>query len=172
MGCRVKTAKQIEREWNEFIEAVGGRCWICGRSERDRPRWWNGPFIVERAHLEKCNHPRRNDSRAVLALCSLHHRIQHGDRFPECDDNPLTLPEQLAIKKWVDPKNYDRDFLKTCMIGDPKKLYLPPAASYLRVVEVSWAVRRIPPRGAKSISLQDASVRRLSDLETRKESKR
>jgi hypothetical protein len=134
-----KTPEQIASEYKTFIKDTGGRCWRCGRAARDRPTFWNAPFLIERAHIDTCTHPRRLDRRCIWSACSLHHRIQHNDRFPGCADKPLTLPELLAIKKWADPEFYDRDFLKTCIIG----IYLPPSASCLRACEVSWAVRKI-----------------------------
>ena len=51
-------------------------CWWCGRMHTDRPGLWGGPFLVERAHI--VNNPRREDVRAVVLLCSLCHRLQHG----------------------------------------------------------------------------------------------
>lgn len=145
MGSCMKASPEERRVYSTFLKDCGARCWICGRSPNDRPPWWHAPFRCERAHMDKVNHPRRESRKCCLILCSLHHRIQHGDRFPQCSDQRLTLSEQLAIKKAVDPDYYDRDFLKTCMVGDPKKLYLPPAASYLRARRLSWAVRQIKP---------------------------
>ena len=142
-----KTKAQIEAEYRSFVADTGGVCWRCGRTARDRPSWWNAPFGIERAHIEGCNHQRRKDRRAVLALCSLCHRVQHRDKFGKeafldlvHNYRPfrvLTLPEQLAIKSIVDPDYYDRKFLQTCSIRR-----LPRAATRKQAEKVSWAVRQ------------------------------
>ena len=145
----MRTPEQIAFEYRTFVADAGGHCWRCGRTARDRPAHWFAAFGLERAHIDECNHPRRQDVRAVLVLCSVCHCLQHGHRFrwdttgggrfPLCTPEPLTLAEQLAIKKLVDPEHYDRAFLLTCMTG----VYLPRAATRARVEKISWAVSKV-----------------------------
>ena len=127
----MKTAKQIAAEYQSFIADTGGRCWRCGRTAQQRPRWWGAPFGIERAHI--CNKPRIEAREACISLCSLCHRIQHGDRFPQCQDRPLKIPELLAIKKWCDPEYWDRAFLQKCSIRR-----LPREATRKQVAKVAW----------------------------------
>ena len=133
-----KPPKQFELEYKSFIADTGGRCWRCGRTERDKPLWWFAKWRIDPHHF--VSHPRRNDRRAVLPLCARCHGVQHTGPYA-ADPNKfdkLTLAELLAIKKWVDPDYYDRKFLLTCING----VYLPPAVSYLRAAKISWAVRQ------------------------------
>jgi len=116
------TPKQIEAAYKTFIADTGGRCWRCGRTERDKPCWYFGaPFLIERAHIDYCNHPRENDRRAVWSACSLCHKIQHrmrfmydltdGGRFPLCTSIPLTMKELLKLKRDRDKDFFDPLFL-------------------------------------------------------------
>lgn len=91
-------------------------CWYCGRWGSQRPEGWHGPFLIERAHI--VNKPRREDPRAVVALCSLCHRIEHGETFvldavlPRC-----SLAHMLWLKRRFDAGRYDRSFLSANCIG-------------------------------------------------------
>jgi crossover junction endodeoxyribonuclease RusA len=94
-------------------------CWWCGRTARDRPREWGALFMLERAHM--VNKPRRADRRAVIILCSLCHRIQHGDIFrwlerPIGGAITITLENMLWLKAAADPDYYDPVFLRTCSV--------------------------------------------------------
>lgn len=133
-----KTPSQIEAEYRTFIQDTGGRCWRCGRTASQRPAFWHAPFGIERAHIDGCNHPRRQDRRCVWSACSMCHQIQHGFTFPQNEISaiPLTLPELLAIKKFVDPDYWDREFLQTCSIRR-----LPEEANLEQAKVISWAAQ-------------------------------
>jgi len=93
-------------------------CWACGRSDRDRPSWWNAPWLIERSHI--VNKPRAEDRRAVVLLCSLCHRIQHGETFYNLRDAPvvpLTVANMLWLKRQHDPAFYDRQWLEAHTVG-------------------------------------------------------
>jgi len=150
----MKTKAQIKREYDRFIADTGGVCWRCGRTARDRPAWWGYPYWgPERAHIDGCNHPRKNDRRACVILDSLCHRIQHGDRFtydltsggrfPLCTQTPLELDQLLFMKLNFDPDYFDPEFLAACSIKP---------ALVLSICR----------------EIQNSSVRRLPDLETLK----
>lgn len=104
-----------------FLRDRCDRCWICGRTANDRPQWWTAPvFMIERMHI--ANKPRREDVRAIIAGCSLCHRIQHGDRFPQSLMRPQTMTELLELKREYDPDNYDPEFLQKHSV---RKLIFP-----------------------------------------------
>jgi len=121
-----KPKKQPTSEYRTFIKDTGAKCWRCGRTKQDRPKFWHAVFLTERAHIDGCNKPRRLDRRAVLSLCSICHRIQHGDhfpydttsggRFPLCTPVPLALEELLQMTRDRDPEYFDLEFLQKCSI--------------------------------------------------------
>jgi len=93
-------------------------CWFCGRGKSEEPAGWFGPWLIERAHI--VNNPRREDVRAVILLCSLCHRAQHGQVIvlgEPCIAHPLTLENMLWLKRAHDPDNYDREYLQRHYIG-------------------------------------------------------
>ena len=140
----MKLTAEEKRLYKTFVQDCGAVCWRCGRTPNDKPAWWNSPFLCERAHL--VNSPRVESRKCCVLLCSLCHRIQHGDRFtydltsggrfPLCTSTPLTLPELLAMKKYADTNHWDRKFLQTCSIR-----LLPPAATLKHAAEVCWVLR-------------------------------
>ena len=102
-------------------------CWNCGRSSHSVPKGWGGPWLIERAHI--ASNPRRSDPRAVVALCSLCHRLSHGI-VVVCDGGDLTPPSlanMLWLKKVFDPGRYDREFLQECYIGRLPRAAAPAA---------------------------------------------
>lgn len=109
---KVRTTEEREREraYVAFLRDRCDRCWICGRTANDKPDWWHGVFMIERMHI--VNKPRREDIRAIIAGCSLCHRIEHGDRFPQTDREPVGMAFLLALKLAHDPDNYDPEFLQ------------------------------------------------------------
>lgn len=111
--------RERERKYAEFSGAMPC-CWICGRAATDKPSWWNGPFLIERMHI--VNKTRVEDVRAIIAGCSLCHRIQHGDRFPQSLMRPQTMTELLELKREYDPDNYDPEFLQKHSV---RKLIFP-----------------------------------------------
>lgn len=67
--------------------------------------------------------------RAVVALCSLCHRLSHGI-VVVCDGGDLTPPSlanMLWLKKVFDPGRYDREFLQECYIGRLPRAAAPAA---------------------------------------------
>lgn len=91
-------------------------CWACGATQKNKPRWWNAPFIVERAHI--VSHPRVKDIRVIVLLCSLCHGRSHGLTYSCARDWPsLTLPNKLWLKMKFDRQNYDRKFISKHNIG-------------------------------------------------------
>jgi len=99
------------------------------------------------------NSPRVESRKCCVLLCSLCHRIQHGDRFtydltgggrfPLCTQTPLTLEELLTMKRDRDPDFFDPEVLASCSVK--RELVLNICRE-----------------------IQNASVRRLPDLETLK----
>jgi hypothetical protein len=119
---KVVSAEERERarlyaEWK--LDHDG--CMLCERTASDKPSWWHGPFFVERMHI--VNKPRVEDVRVILAACSLCHRLQHGATFSQIPGlKPLTITELLRVKKFLDPDNYDPEFLQKHSI---RKLVFP-----------------------------------------------
>lgn len=118
---RTTEERERARAYAEFLRDKCDRCWICDRTANDRPDWWTSPvFMVERMHV--VNSPRVEDVRVIIGGCSLCHRIEHGDRFPECSQRPVGIEVLLAIKRDFDPNNYDPEFLQKHSV---KKLTFP-----------------------------------------------
>lgn len=86
-------------------------CWACGRSDYERPLGYSGGvWTLERAHI--VSSPRRKDRRAVVLLCSLCHRLQHGERFTLPGAPPaVDLANMLWLKSRFDPGYYSRAWL-------------------------------------------------------------
>ncbi len=105
-------------------------CWACGRGGgwRDKPLGWFGPWLVERAHIIAGN--RHKDVRAVVLLCSLCHKIQHGERIVLAGQRvelPRLLREHLMwLKHHRDPANYDYKFLQDLSINKLPRMCRPP----------------------------------------------
>lgn len=123
-------------------------CWYCGRGAMDGPFQ---PFLIERAHI--VNKPRVEDVRAVMLLCSLCHRRQHGAIIVSPKIEPfkeLTLQNMLWLKKYHDPDNYDRQWLQ-----DHHDSLLPQAARPSKYFEQHYKARRgqpwtiVRPKGTK-----------------------
>lgn len=102
-------------------------CWYCGRGPHGVPCGWYGPWLIERAHL--VSKPRREDSRAVVALCSLCHRLSHGLAVAAegGELTPPTLANMLWLKRRFDAARYDREFLGECIIGRLPRAAVPAA---------------------------------------------
>lgn len=100
-------------------------CWWCGRSEYDAPEGWFGPFLVERAHI--VNKPRVQDVRAVVLLCSLCHRAQHGaivkNALPQCMEGHM-----IWMKRVFDARVHDMEFLQQHSVGRLARTCKPPQA--------------------------------------------
>jgi hypothetical protein len=125
------TAKQLYRKMKS--NADHPHCWACGREglASDRPAGWGGPWYIERAHIVAS--PRMEDARLVALLCSICHRVKHGERLilngQPWHLPPLTLANLLWLKLKFDPVNYDRAFLRRYSV---KRLpiAIPPPMCY------------------------------------------
>ena len=115
-----KPPKQFELEYKSFIADTGGRCWRCGRTERDKPCWWWAEWHLHPHHI--VNHPRKRDRRACIVLCPACHSVQHGGkyaafalsengRFINCRPFPLTLEQAIRLKRDRDKDFFDPEFL-------------------------------------------------------------
>jgi NAD-dependent dihydropyrimidine dehydrogenase PreA subunit len=95
---KVRSAEEraVEREY-KALAVNEDNCWACGRDRYDKPDYWNAPFTLERAHI--VNKTRVEDCRACVVLCSLCHRISHGDTFSYCELPPLTKAHLLWLKE-------------------------------------------------------------------------
>lgn len=116
-------------------------CWFCGRGRHESPAGWYGPWLIERAHI--VSSPRREDVRAVILLCSLCHRTQHGQVIVTAEPietQLLTLPEMLWLKRVSDQPNYDREFLEANHNGR-----LPYAKMPSRKMQKQYHARRGKP---------------------------
>jgi len=95
-------------------------CWCCGRDCSTLPIWWLAPFLIERAHI--VNKPRSKDRRAVVLLCSICHRVQHGAIIREAEHKkpfPAISLENMLWMKWKFDREYlDLGFLRTCSIRE------------------------------------------------------
>ena len=109
-------------EWNRFLHSHPEPwCWNCGRDETDRPSWWGAWWLVERAHIIAGNRQNRKDRRAAILLCSLCHKLQHGENIvgdfePELRE-PLTMARMLGLKQLHDAAYYDPEFLEANCVG-------------------------------------------------------
>lgn len=111
--------------WEMFVVAHGWpRCWWCGRGRYDRPDWWHTNWLVERAHI--VSKPRLKDRRVAVLLCSLCHRVQHGDLFGSESPPRPTLSHLLWLKKHYDYAYWDRKVLAYCHIGRLPQASSPP----------------------------------------------
>lgn len=96
--------------WSTCIAEMGGFCWRCGRAPGYPPRWYHASFGIERAHVLTMR-PRPTDRRAVIPLCSLCHKIEHGERFPQCEQTPLGKEVLIGMKKYFDAEHWAPDWL-------------------------------------------------------------
>ena len=106
-----KRRKRPDAAYRNAVKEMGGLCWRCGRNENTKPYWWNAEWMIERSHI--VNKPRREDRRAVIPLCSLCHRIEHGDRFQQFPNmKPIPLDVLLGMKRDRDPEYFDMEWLQ------------------------------------------------------------
>jgi hypothetical protein len=97
-------------------------CWLCGRCANEQPTWWYVPFLIERAHIVW--NPRAKDRRAVVLLCSLCHKVQHGERF-QTDYPKITRANLLWLKWKYDRNYYDVGFLRCHSIQELPSRKIP-----------------------------------------------
>lgn len=93
-------------------------CWWCGRGLEHQPASWSAPWIIERAHI--VNNPRREDRRAVVLLCSMCHRVQHGEQLVLPGMTQIVRPglaQLIWMKRNRDPEFFCREFLQANHIG-------------------------------------------------------
>ena len=98
-------------------------CWACGRDEFAKPVDWFAPWLIERAHIVK--HPRREDARAVVLLCSLCHKVSHGDKIRTSDRSPPYVPLEVSHLLWL-KKHFDRRFFALTFLQSNAISKLPP----------------------------------------------
>lgn len=96
-------------------------CWACGAGSTERPDFWGGPFLIERAHIVSA--PRVEDRRVVILLCSICHKLTHGLNLAGVTLPPFGLEVMLFLKMRFDPEYYDRAFMERHKVGK-----LPKAA--------------------------------------------
>lgn len=101
-------------------------CWACGRgpSFQDQPPWWHANWVIHRHHVVR--QPRRRDRRAVILLCPVCHEQTHGAQFPADQKPPLTLAQQLFLKKQHDLRFFDPAFLSRNHVGQIPEPSPPP----------------------------------------------
>jgi hypothetical protein len=116
---KAKVRRAVDREGAKRAELYRlfreehAACWICKREAWQKPRWWAGPYLIERMHI--VNKPRVEDVRVIIAACTLCHRIEHGERFRNAGDfsrEPLTIEQLCEVKREHDPDNYDPEFIQ------------------------------------------------------------
>lgn len=105
-------------------------CWNCRKVPQPfgsyRPKDWYAPFMLERAHI--VGGPGRKERReAVIILCTLCHKLSHGETFRWAEPLPhaLTKAEMVWLKRAYDPRFYDHDLLGEWSIGkclQPQKI--------------------------------------------------
>lgn len=111
----MKTTPEQEAEYRTFIQDTGYRCWRCGRTIRNKPKWYFAEWRIDPHHIVR--HPRKRDRRAVVSFCAVCHSIQHeGSVFLHDRRRPLDLSELMQIKAQFDPGFYDEVFLQSCNI--------------------------------------------------------
>lgn len=95
------------------------RCWACGfdeeRSRYKHVYYWAAPVRLECAHILG-GISRVHDRRNISLLCTVCHRLAHGDTIRRMDTSvlpTLSLANMLWLKKAHDPDNYDRAFLQS-----------------------------------------------------------
>lgn len=111
----MKPTPEQEAKYKTFIQDTGSRCWRCGRTIHNRPKWYFAEWHIDPHHIVR--HPRKRDRRAVVSLCRACHSIQHeGSVFPHDRRRPLDLSELMQIKAQLDPAFYDVEFLQSCNI--------------------------------------------------------
>ena len=112
---RNRESSEDRERYRTMVADCGATCWSCGRTANQRPRWWCAPWLIERAHI--VNNPRLERREVCLLLCSLCHKVDHGERFPELPHlKPLTMVEKLQAKRRFDPDFYDMDLLQSCSV--------------------------------------------------------
>lgn len=112
-------------------------CWACGNDEHDAPLWYAGPHCIENAHIIGGPGRSRNQRcrEAVVLLCSICHRLAHGERLQwserrECRSLPnLTRGNLLWLKRERDAFYFDAELLEVWAIGVLPELK-PPAPHF------------------------------------------
>jgi hypothetical protein len=115
---RMASKEELNRTYEQYR---GEQCQACGATRR-LPGYY-APWFIERAHI--VNKPRICDRRAVVLLCSVCHKFQHGERLSGFLRPKLQLEHLLAIKFTCDPDYYDHEFLQRYsvrILPDPLEL--------------------------------------------------
>lgn len=100
--------QEVEHPW----------CWACGAGATDKPEGWDGPWLIERAHIVDGAAVRRRAY--VVLLCSgCHKAADHGLRIFTQEHKPrLTVANLLWLKSRFDPKFYARELLQQVAVGN------------------------------------------------------
>lgn len=143
-AAAAKLKREIAEEYAAFLPSTDFPwCWFCGRDALQRPEGWYGKFLTERAHI--VNKPRLENRRSVILLCSLCHKVQHGEQLALPGLAKLivpTLSSILWLKQRFDPKFYDREFLQRSSITKLPTARKPPR----EVIENYYSRRNTPAR--------------------------
>lgn len=134
---------------NFLLETALPWCWWCGRTAGDRPAGWGAPaWLIERAHI--VNNPRVKDRRVCVLLCSLCHKVQHGEQLVLLGMQSLvapTLAELLWLKSQRDKKYYNRTYMQRFSIRQLPRARAPRE----EVLRAYWA--RVGSRLDRGIGL-------------------
>lgn len=105
--------------WYSWMRTEFLECWACGRGAWEAPEGWGAPWLIERAHI--VTQPRAEDRRAVVMICSLCHRLHHGEAVVLDGQSVslpgLTIPQMLWLKREHDRGWYDLGFLAKHHVG-------------------------------------------------------
>jgi hypothetical protein len=131
---------------SEDIRLLGKNyCWLCGRTQYEKPRNWYAPWWLQIAHIASGGGSamRVDDIRAVTLLCPQCHdcHVSDSDRLPSKTINGEELPtidarHTIWLKEQLDPEHYDRAYLASIWIGIPPDPEEPP-----RHYQESFAIR-------------------------------
>jgi hypothetical protein len=118
MEEKSKSSNQSRRPWDDdwyvpssdyaAMRSLFFSCWACNASRR--PLTYYGPWCLERAHI--ANKPRREDRRLVVMLCSICHKVSHGERLAGFVRPRLEVAHLLALKQEIDPDWFDLPFIQ------------------------------------------------------------
>lgn len=123
----------IKESFRNFLKETDAPwCWWCGRGSDQRSPNWHGPWLIERAHLVA--KPRLEDRRVCVLLCSLCHKVSHGEWFPDYTLPKPTLAHLLGLKEIFDENYVDHKLARRCSIRrlpDPENPPIEVMREYL-----------------------------------------
>ena len=110
--------------YKETLQDIPFGCWYCGRYMHQRPDYWRAGFYLERAHI--VNHPRIEDRRCVVILCSCCHRAYHDKGLNGYELPIVTVGNMLWLKRTFDREYYDRTFMRKYSVSSLPACEVPP----------------------------------------------